>query len=115
VLVLRHALPDGRPFFTLYGHLSRESLAGLRPGLALAAGEVFARIGTESENGGWAPHLHLQILTDLVGKGLDVSGVAARSEVRLWSSLSPDPGLLLDLPESIDAGHGHPTDGRIAL
>lgn len=113
VVVLRHALPTGQSFFTLYGHLSRESLDGARPGRVVAAGEAFARIGTMAENGGWAPHLHLQILTDLVGRGLDVPGVAARGEVGLWASLSPDPRLLLDLPESIDAGHGDSAGWRI--
>src|SRR5262249_16187671 len=29
VIVLRHQTDDGTPFFTLYGHLSRESLSGL--------------------------------------------------------------------------------------
>ena len=49
-------------FFTLYGHLARASAAALAPGdRALAAGAVVGHLGDESENGGWAPHLHLQL------------------------------------------------------
>ncbi len=99
VIVLRHRTAGGEPFFTLYGHLSRTSLVGLTLGRTVRAGEAFAAIGTPAENGGWAPHVHLQILTDLVGMGLDVPGVAPRSEVAVWASLCPDPNLLLGLPE----------------
>ncbi len=103
VIILRHTMPDGLSFFTLYGHLSRASLEGLRPGARVAAGAPFATVGARSENGGWVPHLHLQLLTDLVGLGLDVPGVAPRSELAVWASLSPDPNLLLRLPEAVSA------------
>lgn len=97
LVVLRHEL-EGQGFFTLYGHLSRDSLTGLRPGQTVAAGEVFARTGTRAENGGWAPHVHVQVLTDLVGLGRDVPGVASRGDLDLWSSLCPDPAPLVGLP-----------------
>ncbi len=103
VIILRHAMPDGGSFFTLYGHLSRTSLDGLRPGAPVAAGAAFATVGDRSENGGWVPHLHLQLFSDLVGLGLDVPGVAPRSELAVWASLSPDPNLLLRLPEPVSA------------
>jgi murein DD-endopeptidase MepM/ murein hydrolase activator NlpD len=103
VIVLRHELPDGEAFFTLYGHLSRASLETMSVGSALGAGQQFAAVGMSEENGGWPSHLHLQILTDLVGMGLDVPGVAARGELPVWTSLSPDPNLLLRLPDSIAA------------
>ena len=46
VIVLRHETDDGDEFFTLYGHLSRESLAGLDVGRAVAAGEQIATLGS---------------------------------------------------------------------
>src|SRR5262249_14961540 len=58
LVILRHETDDGVPFWTLYGHLSRDSLQGLEPGRAVAAGEGFARIGPYPENGNWPPHLH---------------------------------------------------------
>ena len=37
--ILRHATDGGVPFWTLYGHLSRDSLPGLQPGRVVARGE----------------------------------------------------------------------------
>ena len=45
VVVLRHSTEAGDAFFTLYGHLSRADLSGLRPGQHVAAG---ATIGSGS-------------------------------------------------------------------
>ena len=59
LLVLRH---DG-PFWTLHGHLDPETLARGE----VRAGEEIARLGAPEVNGGWEPHLHLQLFTDLVG------------------------------------------------
>lgn len=104
VVILRHSTADGVGFFTLYGHLSRTALERLVPGTSVRAGERFAAVGTTGENGGWAPHLHLQLLTSLCGLGVDVPGVAARGDLAVWASLSPDPNLLLRLPEGVAAG-----------
>jgi 4-aminobutyrate aminotransferase-like enzyme/Ser/Thr protein kinase RdoA (MazF antagonist) len=102
VVILRHAFPGhkGEPqdFFTLYGHLTTQTLAGLRIGQKIARGEKFAEVGTPQENGGWAPHLHFQIITDLLDFGTDFPGVARASERHVWTSLSPDPNLLLSIP-----------------
>ncbi|MBL8929279.1 MAG: phosphotransferase [Kineosporiaceae bacterium] len=103
VIILRHRTGDGTEFFTLYGHLARTSLAGLAVGDRVAAGQVFATVGTPQENGGWEPHLHLQVLTDLLGMGLDVPGVGTRGDLDLWAELCPDPNLILRVPESLDA------------
>ena len=103
VVIVRHETPDGMPFFSLYGHLARTSLPPLQVGMRLAAGQTFATIGAEHENGNWPPHVHFQLLTDLVGLGVDVPGVARRSELGVWRSLSPDPNLLLRLPSGLAA------------
>ena len=113
VIVVRHRTGDGVPFFTLYGHLSRDSLDRMQPGRPVWAGERIAGIGEEHENGGWPPHLHLQVLVDLFGLGTDVPGVARRSERELWQSICPDPNLLLGLPEG-DATRPGPGAEEIA-
>lgn len=95
VILLEHRTTDRLPFVTLYGHLSRESLPPLRVGAPVRAGQRIATFGTVEENGGWAPHVHVQVLLDLLGLGVDVPGVAPRSELALWRSLAPDPALLL--------------------
>ncbi len=66
MVILEHTTADGLNFFTLYGHLSPAAIAGLRPGQIIAAGQQFATLGTPAENGGWPPHLHLQVITDLL-------------------------------------------------
>src|SRR5690606_28539933 len=66
-IILEHDL-QGQKFYTLYGHLSAASLSGLQKGKFLAAGTEFAAIGAEHENVEWPPHLHFQLITDLLGK-----------------------------------------------
>ena len=99
VVTLRHSFAvnggEAREFFTIYGHLAIETLAGLRVGQKIGRGEKFAEVGTTAENGGWVPHLHFQIATDLLDLGTDFPGVAQASERGVWMSLSPDPNLLL--------------------
>jgi len=97
-IILEHDA-GGTKFFTLYGHLSRESLAGLRDGMAVRKGQQIATIGDVTVNGGWAPHLHFQIIADMLGKRGDFPGVANAREREIWLSLCPDPNLILRMPE----------------
>lgn len=98
VVILKHARDDNEEFFTLYGHLSREAIQKLSLGQRVAKGETFATIGTIHENGGWPPHLHFQIIADLLQRDKDFPGVAAASEREIWKSICPDPNLLLGIP-----------------
>jgi len=100
VIVLEHRTDDGTAFFTLYGHLSPGSFAGLEVGQRVARGEQVARLGTAAENGGWPPHLHLQVLTDLLGLGSGFPGVGTPARREVWRSLSPDANLLVGIPAS---------------
>jgi 4-aminobutyrate aminotransferase-like enzyme/murein DD-endopeptidase MepM/ murein hydrolase activator NlpD len=95
VIILRHPIGHGEDFYTLYGHLSRESLSMVTPGQPVAVGRQIATLGKPDVNGGWTPHLHFQIITDLLGLGHDFPGVARASERDTWLSLCPDPNLLL--------------------
>jgi len=99
VVILKHQPADAPAFFTLYGHLSRESLSTLRVGDRIARGQIFARIGTSFENGGWTPHLHFQMILDLLDLSTDFLGVAYPSQREVFLSLSPDPNLILGIPE----------------
>ncbi|HEX6818613.1 MAG TPA: aminotransferase class III-fold pyridoxal phosphate-dependent enzyme [Ktedonobacterales bacterium] len=115
-IILEHRVDEGRlTFFTLYGHLSRDSLAGLSIGMPVARGAEIARIGAPPENGDWPPHLHFQIITDLLDKAGDFPGVARPSQRDLWLSISPDPSLMLgplpaSLRERITARHSSSAD-----
>ncbi len=98
LVILRHQTDAGVPFFTLYGHLTVETLDGLSVGQEVGAGQPIARVGTPPTNGGWTPHLHFQIILDLLERGADFPGVAAASQRRVWTALCPDPNLLLGIP-----------------
>jgi 4-aminobutyrate aminotransferase-like enzyme/Ser/Thr protein kinase RdoA (MazF antagonist) len=95
---LRESDSDAATFFTLYGHLTDDSLQNLRIGERISRGQAFARIGASTENGGWPPHLHFQIISDLLDLATDFPGVARFSECHVWTALSPDPNLLFDIP-----------------
>jgi 4-aminobutyrate aminotransferase-like enzyme/Ser/Thr protein kinase RdoA (MazF antagonist) len=98
LVILRHTIGDGLEFFTLYGHLTREAFDALQVGQRIVRGQQFARIGDVHENGGWPPHLHFQIIVDLLEHRSDFPGVAPASQRNVWTSLSPDPNLLLGIP-----------------
>ncbi len=100
LIILKHETGGGEPFYTLYGHLSRESLEGLRVGAGVASGESFATLGTPDVNGGWPPHLHVQLIVDLLDLGCDFPGVCRASERAVWQALSPDPNVVIGVPAS---------------
>ncbi len=99
VLLLEHDA-GGTPFWTLFGHLSRTSLAGLAIGQVVGAGEQIGTLGEPEENGGWVPHLHFQVIIDLLGQRSNFPGVAPPSQRTVWRSICPDPNLILGIPTS---------------
>jgi len=100
IIVLEHKSTEHPTFYTLYDHLSRESLGGLAIGQNIAKGQRLATVGSSDANGGWTPHLHFQIVTDLLDLSCAVPGVARPSQRNVWLSLCPDPNLILGIPES---------------
>jgi murein DD-endopeptidase MepM/ murein hydrolase activator NlpD len=86
-------------FVTLYGHLGA-SLPGLvKRGQSLRAGQVVAHLGDWPENGGWAAHLHFQIISDMMQQRAgNFWGVGHESLWDIWTEISPDPNLLMRLP-----------------
>ncbi|MBS1840324.1 MAG: aminotransferase class III-fold pyridoxal phosphate-dependent enzyme [Acidobacteria bacterium] len=98
LVVLKHSADSGEEFFTLYGHLAESTLGKLRVGQQVAQGEAFAQVGGVHENGGWVPHVHFQIILDMLDRDRDFPGVARASEREVWRALSPDPNLLLQIP-----------------
>lgn len=100
-IILEHAPAPGVRFYTLYGHLSRGSLARLEPGKTVLKGERLAAVGAMDENGGWPPHLHFQIIVDMLGRSGDFPGVAPHADRGLWTALSPDPNLILGVADEL--------------
>lgn len=105
-VVLRHSPEPGLEFFTLYGHLSRDSLERRAVGDSVSKGERIGSIGTADVNGGWPPHLHFQIVTDMLGHDAEFPGVCAQRDRAVFRRLSPDPNLVLSIPELTPAPRG---------
>ena len=101
MVVLRHETNEGLEFFTLFGHLARKTLDHLEIGQRVEKGELIAWLGNPKENGGWKPHLHFQIILDTLGLASGFPGVGQASRLHVWSAFSPDPNLILALPDSL--------------
>lgn len=99
MVVLRHETPMGDRFATLYGHLSRASVAALSVDQHINRDERFASLGTADENGGWTPHLHFQLALLTAGLSADWPGVADPDELAMWRTVCPNPAVLLNLPD----------------
>jgi 4-aminobutyrate aminotransferase-like enzyme/Ser/Thr protein kinase RdoA (MazF antagonist) len=100
-IVLEHVVEDGAlRFYTLYGHLSLASLEGMQPGRRIARGERIAWLGDPTVNGGWPPHLHFQVMADMLGREGEFPGVAAPGEREIWLSLCPDPNAILGVSDA---------------
>jgi 4-aminobutyrate aminotransferase-like enzyme/Ser/Thr protein kinase RdoA (MazF antagonist) len=94
-IILEHKISHALTFYTLYGHLTTSSLGSLQVGKVIKKGEVIGYIGSQKENGNWPPHLHFQIIMDMLGLKGDFPGAAYAHQRELWKSISPDPWLLL--------------------
>jgi murein DD-endopeptidase MepM/ murein hydrolase activator NlpD len=95
-VILEHFDDQGRlTGHTLYGHLSRKAVAAHKKGDFLEAGQVLGWLGDPTENGGWPPHLHFQIILDMEGKEGDYPGVCRFSERAQYLDNCPDPELVL--------------------
>lgn len=106
-IILEHQVNDDLTFYTLYGHLGLKSLDGLSVGMSFEKGQQIATIGPRPINGDWPPHLHFQIILDMLGKKGDFPAVAFPHEQAIWTSLCPNPNLLIGIPENIIGGEKH--------
>ncbi|MFI5688478.1 aminotransferase class III-fold pyridoxal phosphate-dependent enzyme [Streptomyces sp. NPDC051636] len=98
VVLLEHRTGSGTPFWLLVGHLDRRSVERLRAGDPVRRGETIGWIGRAAENGGWPPHIHVQLFTTLLGRSTDLPGAVRPSEADVWESICPNPNLVLRAP-----------------
>ena len=96
-IILKHQLND-LELYSLYGHLSRKDLVGLKVGMAVKKGQKLASFGAADENGHWPPHLHFQVIFAIGDSYGDYPGVARYSEKDKWLKNIPDPNLILKFP-----------------
>lgn len=93
-IILQHSL-DGLTLYSLYGHLNRQSLAGLHIGMPVTANQQIALFGNANENGSWPAHLHFQLMFNMEGKTGDYPGVCRYSEMEKYRANVPDPEIIL--------------------
>ncbi len=105
-VVLRPDPPLAGPyhdFLFIYAHLA--SVEGLKVGDRIPAAGTFASVGSSAKNGGWFPHLHVQ----MIGRGAfdtlcsfealdELDGYARPEDVEAMKTLFPDPTQFLLLP-----------------
>jgi len=96
-IVVEHCIKN-ITFYTLYGHLTQNSLNGIQVGDEMKQGAVLGYLGDASVNGDYAPHLHFQIIKDLEGNKGDYPGVCAAKDLAYYTENCPNPNLLLKLP-----------------
>jgi len=95
LIVLKHTLNDF-VFYTLYGHVSVESVLKFAIGDSIKKGDIISYIGNYPENGNWATHLHFQILLTMFNFKEDFPGVTYHNEINVWKSVCPNPNLLFN-------------------
>ncbi len=95
-IILQHKLDD-QTFYTLYGHLSAESMDDLYEGKTIKKGEGFASVGGSDVNGSWPPHLHFQVICDMGDMKGDFPGVTSIGDRDKYLEICPDPAYILGL------------------
>ncbi len=86
-------------FFLLYGHLDPRSISR-QIGDDIKAGEKIAQLGARSVNGGWVPHLHFQLILDMLDHKDNFPGVCAHEDQALWKAICPDPCVFFPIEET---------------
>lgn len=95
-IILEHRVGT-ETFYTLYGHLSTESIENIEIGDKFCAAQQMATLGVPAENGDYAPHLHFQVIADIGNYFGDYPGVCAKNDLDFYLANCPNPDLLLKL------------------
>ncbi len=95
-IILKHSF-ENQTFYTLYGHLSVESIENIEIGTVFKKGEQIATLGDSSVNGGYSPHLHFQIIKNIDDYLSDFPGVCSKKDLDYYLENCPDPNLLLKI------------------
>lgn len=91
---------QGKPHLLIYCHLGFiQEKDRLR---TISKGDFLGLVGNKSENGGWGPHLHLQLVSDVdhvinwahfMDKEID--GYGKVKDISYWAKRCPDPTSLI--------------------
>jgi murein DD-endopeptidase MepM/ murein hydrolase activator NlpD len=95
-IILEHIV-ENEKFYTLYGHLSLESIENLSVGTFFNKGQKIGTLGDSSVNGDYAPHVHFQIIKNIEQYNGDYPGVCNTNDLNFYIENCPDPNLLLKI------------------
>lgn len=95
-IILKHTI-ENVTFYSLYGHLSKSSLENKNVGQPVLKGEKIGSLGDYEENVHWPPHLHFQLITDMMGYEGDFPGVTSPERHEEFLKICPDPNLILGI------------------
>lgn len=95
-IVLKHHF-ENHIFYTLYGHLSVKSIQDIEIGMLFKQGQALATLGDSAVNGGYAPHLHFQIVKNIEENLSDYPGVCSQENLEYYLENCPNPHLLLKI------------------
>jgi murein DD-endopeptidase MepM/ murein hydrolase activator NlpD len=95
-IILEHKIEE-HTFYTLYGHLSLESISHIEIGDIYEKGQQIATLGDATVNGDYAPHLHFQIIKKIINSFGDYPGVCSASDLNHYLENCPDPNILLKI------------------
>jgi len=106
-IILEHKVNKDLTFWTLYGHLTQDSIDNLSLNQAIKKGDPLCKMGNYPVNGNWPPHLHFQVILDRFDHTGNYPGVAYFSEKEIWESICPNPNTLF----KINAETSPPSEG----
>lgn len=92
-IIIKHQI-ENQLFYSLFGHLSLESIDNQYIGKHIKKGDLFCKIGNYPENGDWPPHLHFQIIDNIGDYFGDYPGVCKISEKEFYLKNCPDPNIM---------------------
>ncbi|QGK73967.1 peptidoglycan DD-metalloendopeptidase family protein [Flavobacterium sp. SLB02] len=95
-IILEHIV-ENEKFYTLFGHLSLESIENLSVGTFFNKGQKIGTLGDSSVNGDYAPHVHFQIIKNIEEYNGDYPGVCNTNDLNFYIENCPDPNLLLKI------------------
>jgi len=96
-IIMKHRLNE-KPIYSLYGHLTKTDLGLFEKGQHVKSGELLCHVGPFPENGDWPPHLHFQLMLDMMRNVGDFPGVCSQREIENYKAICPDPNLILNCP-----------------
>jgi len=89
-IILEHQINNSK-LYSLYGHLSHESIDNVRLGAFIQQCEFIGKLGSWDENGNWPAHLHFQLIRDLQGNLGDYPGVCSKTDLPFYQENCPNP------------------------